>query len=156
MYVSLYAYFQRNRVVPNPCSLFLSARTDRYNHSLESDDDEDQAALDFSSFSTCSPRYSRICNSPSPLASSPVSPVGQEMFHDLKSSEKTIRRTYSEGSNSPPTVRRRSKTESHNSGFRERYSRIICRCVRKTILRNHQFADERFSLKSVIRLQLVK
>ncbi|CAB4040615.1 microtubule-associated serine threonine- kinase 3-like, partial [Paramuricea clavata] len=42
------------------------------------------------------------------------------MFHDLKSSEKTIRRTYSEGSNSPPTVRRRSKTESHNSGFRER------------------------------------
>ena len=99
---------------------FFSARLDRYNHSLESDDDEDQAALDFSSFSTCSPRYSRICNSPSPLASSPVSPVGQEMFHDLKSSEKTIRRTYSEGSNSPPTVRRRSKTDSHVAGFRDR------------------------------------
>lgn len=119
-------YFGRGR---QDCSetlsinCFISARLDRYNHALESDDDEDQAALDFSSFSTCSPRYSRMCNSPSPLASSPVSPVGQGMFHDVKSVEKTlVRRTYSESSNSPPTVRRRSKTESQvNAGFRERY-----------------------------------
>ncbi|XP_028404478.1 microtubule-associated serine/threonine-protein kinase 2-like isoform X2 [Dendronephthya gigantea] len=99
---------------------YFDTRLDRYNHSLESDDEEDQAVLDFGSFSTCSPRYSRICNSPSPLASSPVSPVSQDMFNDLKSSEKTIRRTYSEGSNSPPTVRRRSKTETHVKGFRDR------------------------------------
>ena len=98
--------------------IFL-ARVERYNHSLESDEDEEQTPLDFG-FSTCSPRYSRI-NSPSPLASSPVSPVSQDMFSDLKSSDKTIRRTYSESSNSPPTVRRRSKTESNINSFRGRY-----------------------------------
>ena len=106
---------------------FLSARCDRYNHSLESDDDDDQAALDFSNFSTCSPRYSRMCNSPSPLASSPVSPITTE-FSEKRSSEKTIRRTYSESSNSPPTVRRRSKTETH-SNFRDRYFFVFLNLV---------------------------
>lgn len=99
---------------------------------MESDDDDDQAALEFSNFSTCSPRYSRMCGSPSPLASSPVSPVSTG-FDDLKSNEKTIRRTFSESSNSPPTIRRRSNTESRIASFQDRYAMVekllFCRLI---------------------------
>lgn len=41
---------------------FVSARSERYNHELEElgDTDEDENEVMFQSFSSCSPRYSRV------------------------------------------------------------------------------------------------
>lgn len=102
--------------------LLVSARTDRYNHELETDDDEEDDeefssfSNEFSNFSTCSPRYSRICGSPvpspvtSPGPSSPVSPNNPKKASDAKDSGEEVSTPRSDLSSesSPPTVRKRS------------------------------------------------
>lgn len=103
----------------------LTARTDRYNHELETDDDDDDDeefsnfSNEFSNFSTCSPRYSRICASPipspvpSPGPSSPVSPNNGKKTSDSKDSGEEVSTPRSDQSSesSPPTVRRRALKE---------------------------------------------
>lgn len=104
----------------------FTARADRYNHELETDDDEDDDeefsnfSSEFSNFSTCSPRYSRICASPvpspsaSPGPSSPVSPnTVKKTSADSKDSgeEVTTPRSDQSSESSPMTVRKRDVTE---------------------------------------------
>lgn len=92
-----------------PCSplhllFLLAARTDRYNHDLETDDDDDDDdddSLEFSNFSTCSPRYSRI------LSPGPVSPLSCDEKKD-ESNKSTSEPDNQSSESSPPTVRRRS------------------------------------------------
>ena len=105
--------------------IFVTARADRYNHELETDDDEDDDeefsnfSNEFSNFSTCSPRYSRICASPvpspvvSPGPSSPVSPNTVKKSSDSKDSGEEVSTPRSDQSSesSPPTVRKRAVTE---------------------------------------------
>lgn len=106
---------------------YFDTRTDRYNHELETDDDEDEDeefssfSNEFSNFSTCSPRYSRICGSPvpspvpspvtSPGPSSPVSPNNTKKASDVKDSGEEVSTPRSDMSSecSPPTVRKRSQ-----------------------------------------------
>ncbi|KAL9951872.1 hypothetical protein ACROYT_G044611 [Oculina patagonica] len=104
---------------------YFDTRADRYNHELETDDDEDDDeefsnfSSEFSNFSTCSPRYSRICASPvpspvvSPGPSSPVSPVTVKKTSDSKDSGEEVSTPRSDQSSesSPPTVRKRAATE---------------------------------------------
>ena len=103
----------------------LTGREDRYNHEHETDDDEEDDeefsnfSSEFSNFSTCSPRYSRICASPipspvpSPGPSSPVSPKEGKKASDGKDSSEELSTPRSDQSSesSPPTVRRRGLKE---------------------------------------------
>lgn len=116
---------------------FSTARTDRYNHEMETDDDEEDDeeftsfSNEFSNFSTCSPRYSRICASPtpspvhspvpSPGPSSPVSPVNGKKVYDCKDSSEEVSTPRSDQSSesSPPTVRRRGLDEQSPCGQSE-------------------------------------
>lgn len=114
----------------NCALLIFTARADRYNHELETDDDEEDDeefnnfSSEFSNFSTCSPRYSRICASPvpspvpspgaSPGPSSPVSPnTVKKASTDSKDSceEVTTPRSDQSSESSPMTVRKRDVTE---------------------------------------------
>ena len=111
-------------------AVLFTARADRYNHELETDDDEDDDeefsnfSSEFSNFSTCSPRYSRICASPvpspvpspgaSPGPSSPVSPnTVKKTSTDSKDSGEEVNTPRSDQSSesSPMTVRKRDVTE---------------------------------------------
>ncbi|CAH3170099.1 unnamed protein product [Porites evermanni] len=99
---------------------YFETRTDRYNHEVETDDDEDDdeefrnLSNEFSNFSTCSPRYSRILASPipspvpSPGPSSPVSSNDGKKTSDNKDSGEEVCTPRSDQSSdsSPPTVRR--------------------------------------------------
>lgn len=109
---------------------YFDTRTDRYNHELETDDDDDDDedfsnfSNEFCNFSTCSPRYSRICASPtpspvpSPGPSSPVSPKNGMKPTDSKDSseEVTTPRSDQSSESSPPTVRRRGLEEQSPCG----------------------------------------
>lgn len=129
---------------------FSTARTDRYNHGMETDDDEEDDeefacfSNEFSNFSTCSPRYSRICSSPtpspvhspvpSPGPTSPVSPVNGKKACDSKDSGEEVSTPRSDQSSesSPPTVRRKgldeqsaadqSESQENDEGFRRQQS----------------------------------
>lgn len=126
-------YWCRTEKVDVDSSYSLTARSDRYNHELETDDDEDDDeefsnfSNEFSNFSTCSPRYSRICASPvpspvpSPGPSSPVSPNDGKKTSDSKDSGEEVSTPRSDQSSesSPPTVRRRGLKERNRSESRE-------------------------------------
>lgn len=89
--------------------LNFPARSDRYNHELETDDDDDddEDLPEFSHFSTCSPRYSRICSS-----SGPTSPVSSDEVRDREvvdvSKESSTGQSDRSSESSPPAVRRTS------------------------------------------------
>lgn len=129
---------------------YFDSRTDRYNHGMETDDDEEDDeefacfSNEFSNFSTCSPRYSRICSSPtpspvhspvpSPGPTSPVSPVNGKKACDSKDSGEEVSTPRSDQSSesSPPTVRRKgldeqsaadqSESQENDEGFRRQQS----------------------------------
>lgn len=116
----MFVHRHRNVMFTTMCCC-LTGRQDRYNHELETDDDEEDDeefsnfSSEFSNFSTCSPRYSRICASPipspvpSPGPSSPVSPKEGKKASDGKDSSEEVSTPRSDQSSesSPPTVRRR-------------------------------------------------
>jgi len=82
----------------------FSARSDRYNHSFETDDDDEDYddIPDFTNFSTCSPRYSRILASPVPSTPDSPSPKGTQYF--MKSESPPLERKRADSS--PPMIRR--------------------------------------------------
>ncbi|XP_014680376.1 PREDICTED: microtubule-associated serine/threonine-protein kinase 3-like, partial [Priapulus caudatus] len=43
---------------------YFDTRSDRYSHELDSDNDDSEESQLFGSFSSCSPRYSRVCSRP--------------------------------------------------------------------------------------------
>lgn len=45
-----------------PSKLFFTGRIDRYNHELDTETEDDGEEILFQSFSSCSPRYSRVYN----------------------------------------------------------------------------------------------
>ena len=99
----------------------------------DEEDDEEFACFsnEFSNFSTCSPRYSRICGSPtpspvhspvpSPGPASPVSPVDGKKACDSKDSGEEVLTPRSDQSSesSPPTVRRKGLDEQSAAGQSE-------------------------------------